>query len=219
MEANSKPRRRRYHAPMREAAATRTREAIVRAAKQLFEERGWAATTVQSIARAAGVSPKTVEADFGTKAALLEAAVAYAIRGDLDPRPVAQRDAITQVEHAPDAATMLTLHAAHLRRVHERSARIALAVEQAAAADPIAADRWRQMNRNRTDAVQRATETLLQKPGRKRGLRRKDVQASFWIALDWATYRTLTEQAHLTPGEYEAWLRRYYKETFLDAVT
>src|SRR5690349_11251570 len=160
--------RRGYHAPGREAAASRTREAIVRAAKQLFEDRGWAATTVRSIADAAGVSPKTVEADFGTKAALLEAAVAYAIRGDFDPRPVAQREAITQVEQAPDAAAMLRLHAAHLRRVHERSARIAFAVEQAAPADPIAADRWRQMNRNRTAAIRRATETLLQKPGRRR---------------------------------------------------
>src|SRR4029079_6673922 len=127
-----------------------------------------------------------------------------------------QREAIVQVEKAPDAATMLTLHAAHLRRVHERSARIALAVAQGAAADPIAADRWRQMNRNRTYAVQRVTETLLQKPGRKRGLRRKDVQASFWIALDCATYSTLTEQAPLPPSQYEAWLRRYYKETFLE---
>ena len=53
-------------------------------------------------------------------------------------------------------------------------------------------------------------------PGRKRGLRRKDVQASFWVALDWSTYRTLTEQAHLTPDQYEAWLRRYYNVTFLE---
>jgi AcrR family transcriptional regulator len=215
MEAKSKPLRRAYHAPEREAAAVRTREAIVQAAKHLFEERGWSATTVQSIAAAAGVSPKTVEADFGTKAALLEAAVTYAIRGDLDPRPVAQREAIEQVEQAPNAPAMLMLHAAHLRRVHERSARIAFAVEQAAAADPVAGERWREMNRNRTYAVQRATDVLLQKPGRKRGLRRKDVEASFWVALDWATYRTLTEQAHLTPAQYEDWLRRYYRAMFL----
>src|ERR1700745_1366538 len=98
---------------------------------------------------------------------------------------------------------MRALHAAPLRRVHEGSARIAFAVEQAASTDAIAGERWRQMNRNRSDARQRATETLLRKPGRRRGLRRRDVQASFWIALDWATYRTLTEQAQLTPSEYE----------------
>jgi AcrR family transcriptional regulator len=205
-----------YHAPVREAAAARTREAIVSAAKQLFEERGWAATTVPSIAAAASVSPKTVEAAFGTKAALLESVVAYAIRGDLNPRPVSRREAIAQVEQAPDAETMLTLHAAHLRAVHERSARIAFAVEQAAAADPIAADRWREMNRNRSAAIQRATETLLDLPGRKRELRREDVQASFWVAFDWATYRTLTEQARLTPDQYEAWLGSYYRATFLE---
>ena len=217
MVTDNKPGRRGYHAPMREAAATRNRESIVRAAKDLFEQRGWAATTVRSIAAVAGVSPKTVEADFATKAALLEAAVAYAIRGDLDPRPVAQREAIAEVEQAADAAAMLTLHAAHLRRVHERSARIAFAVEQAAATDPIAADRWREMNRNRTAAIRRATETLLEKPGCKPGLIPQDVQASFWVALDWATYRTLTEQARLTPDQYEAWLRRYYEATFLES--
>ena len=217
MDASSNPARRRdYRAPVREAAALRTRDAIVLAAKQLFEERGWAATTVRSVGDAAGVSPKTVEADFGTKGALLEAAVSYAIRGDLDPTPVAQRDAIAQVEAASDAGTMLKLHAAHLRRTHERSARIAFVVEQAAATDPIAAERWREMNRNRAAAIRRATETLLSKPGRKRGLRRRDVEAAFWVALDWATYRTLTEQARLTPAEYEGWLRSYYRATFLE---
>jgi hypothetical protein len=44
----------------------------------------------------------------------------------------------------------------------------------------------------------------------------KGVEASFWIAIDRATYRTLTEQAHLTPAQYEAWLRRYYKASFLE---
>ena len=216
MNATNKRPRHSYHAPRREAAAARTREAIVAAATRLFAERGWAPTSVRSIGDEAGVSPKTVEAIFGTKAALLGAAVDYAIRGDLDPTPVARREAIAQVEAAADAATMLALHAAHLRRVHERSAAIARAVEQAAASDPIAAERWRQMNRNRASAIQRATETLMAMPGRKRGLRRRDVEATFWVALDWGTYRTLTEQAGLTPNQYEAWLRGYYKAIFLD---
>jgi AcrR family transcriptional regulator len=215
MQEEDKSPRNSYHAPKREAAAARTREAIVAAAKHLFEQRGWAATTIRSISDAAGVSPKTVEGLFGTKAALLEAAVDYAIRGDFDPRPIAQREAIAQIEQAPDAATMLELHAAHIRRIHERSAAIARAVEQAAAADPIAADRWQQMNHNRTVAIERATETLLATPGRRRGLKEQDVTATFWVAHDWGTYRTLTEHAKLTPNQYEAWLHRYYKAAFL----
>src|SRR5581483_8556958 len=111
----------RYHAPQREAAAARTREAIVHAAKDQFEKRGWAGTTVLSVAEAAGVSVKTVEAQFRTKATLLQLAVEYALRGDLDPRPMPQRRRVAEMEAAPDAATMLRLHAAHLRTINERS--------------------------------------------------------------------------------------------------
>ena len=189
----------------------------MRAAKQSFEERGWAGATMRAISERAGVSQKTVEALFGTKAALLQAAVDYAIRGDIEPVPMPQRDSVRQMEQAVDAATMLALHAAHLRSINGRSARIAWAVEQAAADDPTVAALWRQMNDNRAFAVRWATRTLLTKPGRKTRLRQRNVEAAFWVALDWGTYRTLTEQTKLEPDEFERWVRTYYKAMFLPA--
>ncbi len=215
MRKERKPETRVYRAPKRQAAAARTREAIARAAKELFEERGWAGTTIRAVADAADVSQKTVEAVFGTKAALLQAAVEYAIRGDVDPLPMPQRERIALMESAPDAATMLQLHAAHLRTINQRSARLAAAVEHAAAADTDVAALWHEMNRNRSYAVQWATKTFLSKSGRRRGLRRRDVEATFWIALDWGTYRTLTEHAERTPDEAERWLGHYYRSTLL----
>jgi AcrR family transcriptional regulator len=215
MSVRRKTQKRAYSAPGREAAAARTREAIALAAKQLLEERGWAGTTIRAIAAAAGVSPKTVEAVFGTKAALLRAAVDYAIRGDLDPLPMPRRERVERIEAAPDAATMLRLHAAHLRAINQRSARLAATVEHAAAADPDVAALWQGMNRNRAYAVQWATDTYLTKPGRRRGLRRRDIEATFWIALDWSTYRTLTEHANHTPDQAERWLNTYYRSTLL----
>ena len=68
---NESPRTRRYHAPRRAAAAEETRRDILRAAQEQFEAHGWAATTMRAIALSAGVSPKTVEALFATKPALL----------------------------------------------------------------------------------------------------------------------------------------------------
>ncbi len=215
MESEDKAGRRAYRAPRREAAASRTRETIVRASRQLFEERGWAATTIRSIAECAGVSQKTVEALFGTKAALLHAAVEYAIRGDIDPLPMPQRETVARIERAASAVEMLDLHAAHLRSVNGRSARIAWVVEQAAADDPLVEALWAEMNRNRAFAVRWATDLLLAKPGRRKGLRRRDVEAAFWVALDWGTYRTLSDHARVTPAGYEAWLRRYYRLVFL----
>lgn len=207
--------KRAYNAPQRQAQAARTREKIVRAAQQLFEEYGWNGATVASIAATAGVSQKTVEAVFGTKAAVLQAAVDYAIRGDVDAVPISQRESVRRMEEARDAPSMLRLHAAHLRAINARSARIARAVEHAATSDPVVADLWERMNENRAFGVRWATETLLAKPGRKRGLTRRNVESVFWVALDWGTYRTLTEQAGVDSDGYEAWLRRYYAATLL----
>ena len=216
MKSEDNRARRAYHAPRREAAAARTRESVIRAGRQLFEERGWAPTTMRAVAGRAGVSQKTVEALFGTKAALLQAAVDFAIRGDADPRSMPQRASVARIERASSAAAMLDLHAAHLRRINQRSADIAWVVEQAAADDPVVESLWKAMNRNRAYAVDWATTLLLSKPGRRKGLRRHDAESTFWVALDWGTYRTLTHQARLTAAEYETWLRRYYRLVFLD---
>lgn len=210
--------KRRYRAPAREAAAARTRLSVVSAARQTFEERGWAGTRMHDVADAAGVSQKTVEAAFGTKAALLEAAVDYAIRGDVEAVPMPQREAVREMERAPDAATMLELHARHLRVVNVRSALVASVVEQAATADPAVDSLWKQMTRNREHAVGWAADTLLGKRGRRRGLTRDEAKTAFWVALDWETYRTLTERARLDADGYERWLRAYYRAMLLTAA-
>src|SRR3954452_10958367 len=122
------PQRRAYNAPRRAAAAAQTRETIVQAAKQAFEERGWAATTIQSVAASASVSPKTVEALFGTKAVLLKTVVDFAIRGDLLDLTVNQRERVAAMDAAADATSMLDLHASHVRTIHARTARVAWSV-------------------------------------------------------------------------------------------
>src|SRR5574340_1100810 len=128
--------RRAYDSSRRRESADARRQAVIATARQSFEERGWAGTRMREIGESAGVSQKLVEALFGTKAALLEAAVEYAIRGDLRPLPMPRREAVLEMERAPDASTMLRLHAHHLRLINARSARIASVVEQAAGAEP-----------------------------------------------------------------------------------
>jgi AcrR family transcriptional regulator len=211
-------RKRAYVAPARSAAAARTRLAIVAAAKHEFEEHGWAGTTLRAVAAAAGVSVKTVEAQFGTKGTLLETVVDFSIRGDIDPTPMPQRDVIARIEQAADAPAMLELHAAHIRTVHERSARVAWAVEHAAPSDETAAGLWRTMTENRRYAVRWAARTLRAKPGYDGTVAPEQVEALFWVALDWGTYRTLTTHAGLTADEYQEWLAGYYQRVFLRAA-
>lgn len=208
--------RRRYHAPARAAAAAGRRAAIVQHAHTLFEERGWSGTTIRDVAAMAGVSPKTIEAVFGTKAALLGAAVDFAIRGDAVDLPVVERDSAHRVRDAPDAATMLDLHAAHLRLIVPRSARITSVVEHAAEADRAVGELWERINRNRRSGVDWAVGLYLAKAGRRSGASRARVEPTFWVSVNWATYRTLSEQAGLDDEGYESWLRRYYASMLLE---
>jgi AcrR family transcriptional regulator len=66
------PTKRAYASPLREKAAAQTREVILRAATELFGQRGYGLVTVADIAAAAGVSPKTVFASVGSKREIMD---------------------------------------------------------------------------------------------------------------------------------------------------
>ena len=211
MHSPVKRSKRRYHAPRRAAAAAQTRETILAAAQARFEAAGWVATTMAAVATDAGVSPKTIEATFGTKAKLLAAVVDYAIRGDVDPTPMVDRAAVQAERDAPDAATMLDLHARRSAGIASRSAHIAWVVEGAAAGDEAVAELWARMTHNLRFGLDTATDTLLAKPGLRPGLTPHEAREILLVAMHWATYRTLTGIGHLDVDAVEAWIKRYYR--------
>ena len=85
---------RRYVSEVRDEQARRTRRAVVTAARELFLAQGYAATTIDAIAEAAHVSRRTVFNAVGGKLALLKLALDWAIVGDDEPVPLADRPAI-----------------------------------------------------------------------------------------------------------------------------
>jgi AcrR family transcriptional regulator len=204
-----------YHAPRRVAAAAQTREAILVAAQRHFETYGWAGTTIAAVAAEAQVSPKTIESLFATKAALLTAVVGFAIRGDREDVPMVQREAGQAVEQATDAATMLERHIEHAIPITQRSARIAAVVESAAASDARVSELWQRMTHNRRFGARWAAETLLSKRGVRSDLTIGEAEQFFLIAIDWATYRTLTDELELTTSQIQDWMRRLYQRVFL----
>ena len=60
-----------YNSPRRQEAAAQTRQAVLDAARKLFVDRGYRATTIQDIASAARVATATVYASVGGKPQLL----------------------------------------------------------------------------------------------------------------------------------------------------
>ena len=62
-----------YNSPRRQEQAAATRRAILESAQRLFEQHGYAATTMDAIAAETGVALKTVYSAFVTKSRLLRA--------------------------------------------------------------------------------------------------------------------------------------------------
>ena len=102
------------------------------------------------------------------------------------------------------------------RPITERSARIAAVVESAAASDERISQLWNRMTHNRRFGARWAAETLLTKPGIRPDLTITQAEQLFLIAIDWATYRTLSTELDLTASEIQTWLRDLYRRVFLD---
>jgi AcrR family transcriptional regulator len=112
---------------LRERKAQLTRDEILRAARRLFAEHGYARTSVRDIAKTAGVSAQTVYDSIGSKQQLVaslndlidaEAGIGAIVRADLrsdDPATVAATSArVTRsiLEHCGDIIRALVTGAA-----------------------------------------------------------------------------------------------------------
>src|SRR3712207_4517553 len=98
---------RRYVSPRREAQAAETRRMIMEAARKLFVEGGYAATTVPSIAEEAGVSVKTVSLGFESKAVLLRSLWEARLGGSEKAVPVLERGWFRDLTAEPEPAEKL----------------------------------------------------------------------------------------------------------------
>ena len=99
-----------------EQRSTATRARIVRAAHELFCDRGFRATTMQEIGRAAGVSVQTVYFQFRTKDEVLKAVHEWTVLGDegLPPRFQAWHRAALEEPDARGAVAKLAAGSAAL---------------------------------------------------------------------------------------------------------
>jgi AcrR family transcriptional regulator len=132
---NGPPRRRRYDASRRRAAAQGKRRTLVEAAHRLFLARGYAGTTMAAIASAAGVSHETVYALLGSKAAVFRAVVETALSDTGEPVHPLERDYARAVLAERDPVRIVEVYAEAMRLTQERVAPLVGVLDQAAATD------------------------------------------------------------------------------------
>src|SRR5688500_2576610 len=131
-----------YVSPRREAQAAETRRVILNAARRLFEEGGYAATAMPSIAAAAGVAVKTVYLAFDSKAGLLRAVWEARLGGEEEATPVLQRRWMRELTDDARPAEKLRLLAAQSGRVKGATGPLLEVIRAAAATDPEIARLW-----------------------------------------------------------------------------
>jgi AcrR family transcriptional regulator len=135
--------KRRYDARRRRARAEEeraaTRRKVVEAARKLFLEQGYVATTMSAISREAGVAMQSVYSAGKSKAELLHLVVDLAVAGDHDDVMLVDRPDFASVATETDARRQVEILAGLIASTLERLAPVWVAYREAAAVDASAA--------------------------------------------------------------------------------
>jgi AcrR family transcriptional regulator len=202
---SSRTHRRPYDAPRRREQAAATRQAVVAAARQQFERDGYPATSVEVVARAARVTPRTIYLGFETKAGLLRAVWNSALRGDIDSPPVAEQRWFREVLEEPDPERTLRLNARNSRRFKERSTALLQAIRDAAPLEPEIAELWERIQVE-YHSNQLAVVRSLAPGALKKGLGAQRAVDIIWTLNHPNTWIQLSVLRGWPPARYERWV-------------
>ena len=191
----------------RHAAVTRT--TILRAARELFRERGYGATTTKALAERAGVAVQTLYSTFGSKAGVASALVELAI---------AESGILELAERLPevhDPVEAIQLIVGIRRRLRERAGETIAVMREGAVIEPALRAAWDEGQRHR-----RMGQLLMMLRIEAQGALAEGLDAA--RATDIAGALTadevadvLVDQGGWSYDEYEAWLVASLKRLLL----
>jgi AcrR family transcriptional regulator len=202
MEQASQPNeeRRPYRSRARQRQAEETRRRILAAARELFESRGYAATTLEAIAEIAEVSRKTVAAVFGSKRGLL----AEVINPDAFSTPVKQL--IEELRTTEDPSQRLSLVAQLTRQAYEPLASSLELLRTAGAVAPELADLAQQIEARRRQNQTQLIVFLHEHQALRHDLSLEEATDVLWALTSYELYRMLVVEQRWEPVRYETWL-------------
>ncbi|WP_245757400.1 TetR family transcriptional regulator [Amycolatopsis xylanica] len=196
--------KRRYDSTRRQQQALENRRRIVRAACELFAERGYGRTTLADIAASAGVAVETVYAAFKNKPALLHRAWDVTVVGDDCDIQLLDRPELREVFDEPDLPTRLRKLAVVNTGLMRRTTALRRAVEDAAATDQAAADMLAEIDRQRLESMAAHAEAA-QATGRL-GVSEVECRDVLWTTTDGSLWHGLVRLRGWTDERYARWL-------------
>lgn len=182
------------------------RRAVINAARAMFLERGYAATTIDAICARSDVPPATVYRLFSSKRGILKALIDTSISGDDEPVPMPERPAVQALLTDPDPARMLASFVHVAAEVNTRTAAIYRILTSAAASDSDAATLLDELTRQRQKGQGQVARALARRRALRRPLRERDAADIVHALVSPEVYALLVTDRNWTPERYEKWL-------------
>jgi len=190
----------------RQARTRRTRSAVVDAARTLFLERGYAATTIEAISGLSDTPQATVYRLFSPKLGILKAVLDVSVVGDDQAVAMLDRPQVRALVSDEDPKEQLAGFAALLREVMARAAPMHRILADAARSDEDAASLLAQLGRQRQEGQRRIARSLARSGALRPGLRERDVADVIYALASPEVYGLLVFDRGWSAERYEKWV-------------
>ena len=199
----------------RQARTRRTRAAVAEAARALFLERGYAATTIEAISDRSDTPQATVYRLFSSKLGILKAVLDVSIVGDDAAVAMLDRPEVRALVSDPDPENQLTGFAAMLCGMMVRVAPVHRILADAARSDEDAASLLAEIARQRQEGQRRIARSLARSSALRPGLRERDAGDIIHALASPEVYGLLVFDRGWSAERYEKWLRAILIEQLL----
>ena len=202
------PVKRPYDNSRRQAQIRATRLRIVDAARTLFIQHGYPATTLEAIAEAGDTSLPTLYRLFSSKRTILKAVLDISFGGDDQPIAFRDRPEVQAALSQPDAISLIRAFARIGRAFMDRSSAIMHVLATAAQVDPDVAQLTDEIRRQRFEGQSRIVAALAARDALDPDLNFSQAVDITYVALSPDVHRILTVERGWTADQYEHWLVR-----------
>jgi AcrR family transcriptional regulator len=189
-----------YQSQLRERQASDTRRRIVEAARRLLESRGYAETTIEAIAREAGVSAPTVYAVFRSKAGILAELIEQASFG------AEYQELVRKALETEEPAKRLRFAARIARQIYDSQSSMLELLRGAGALAPDLAQFERERECDRYESQKRMITYLSTNGFLRPGLMPTAARDILWTLTSRDIYRMFIKERGWTPQQYEDWV-------------
>jgi AcrR family transcriptional regulator len=195
------------------------RRAVVEAARTLFVDRGYGATTIEAVSEQSDVPQATVYRLFSSKLGILKALLDISIAGDDRALPLLDRPEVAASFAEPDPEELLAGFARISVAINQRSGQIYQIMASAASSEPEAANLLGQYTQQRQHGQGQIARALARAGALRAELRERGAADIIHVLMSPEVYRLFVTNRGWSPARYEQWLKDALVQQLLPPTT